>query len=107
MRVYTTIIRTVIEYGAVVYHSSMTDEQDEEAVENLQNTALKMIFGSGISARKMREMSGLPTLRRRREELCDKFALKCDDMPQFSEWFKLKKQEAVPGSVRGGQGRSI
>ena len=89
VRVYTTMIRPVVEYAAVVYHSSLTDEQDE-ALENLQNNALRMIFGLGISARKMREAAGIPTLRSRREDLCDKFAIKCSKLPQFEAWFRPK-----------------
>lgn len=89
VRVFSTIIRPVIEYVAVMYHSSLTDEQDE-AIENLQNAALKMIYGPGISARKMHALSGLTTLRARREALCDKFALKCSKMPMFSSWFVPK-----------------
>ena len=89
VQVYTTMIRLVADYAAVVYHSSMTDEQDE-AVDNLQNAALKMIYGPGLSARKMRSLSGLTTLRERREALCDKFAEKCVNMPLFSDWFVHK-----------------
>ena len=53
----------------------MTDEQDE-ILERQQSHALKLIFGTNISAGKMREMAGIPTLRQRRIELCDKFANK-------------------------------
>ena len=35
LTVYRTIIRPALEYGAAVYHSSLTDEQDE-ALEKLQ-----------------------------------------------------------------------
>ena len=93
VKVFTTIIRPVLEYAAVVYHSSLTDEQDER-LEGLQNTALKMIYGTGISARKMRGMSGLQTLRARREYLCDKFAAKCVTLPAFESWFVPKTTRA-------------
>ena len=89
IKVYTTIIRPVAEYASVAYHSSLSDEQDE-AIEKLQNIALKIIYGPGLSARKMRAMSGLPTLRARREALCLKFAEKCAAMPLFEDWFKVK-----------------
>ena len=89
VRVYTTMIRPVADYAAVAYHSLLTDEQDE-AIDNLQNAALKMIFGPGPSARKLRSMAGLTTLRARREELCDKFASKCVGNPLFADWFPLK-----------------
>ena len=83
------MIRPVADYAAVVYHSSLTDEQDEQ-LDMLQNSALKMIYGTGLSARKMRSKAGVTTLRARREALCDKFAEKCAAMPLFSDWFIYK-----------------
>ena len=44
-----------------MYHSSLTNEQDE-LIDRLQNQAMKCIFGSGISARKMCEMAGITLL---------------------------------------------
>ena len=53
MAVYKTFVRPVADYCDVVYHAMITDEQDE-LIENLQNHALKLIFGPGLSARKMK-----------------------------------------------------
>ena len=53
VKVYKTIIRPVADYGRVVYHLSLTDEQDE-LVDRLQNQALRCIYGPGISGRRMR-----------------------------------------------------
>lgn len=83
------MVRPVVEYGAVVFHSSLTDEQNEE-LDRLQNSALKCIYGPGLSGRKMRALSGLTTLRRRREDLCLKFAKKCAANSLFAGWFPLK-----------------
>lgn len=52
IRVYKTMIRPVMDYGSVVYHSSLTDAQDE-LIDSLQNHALKCVFGPGLSARKI------------------------------------------------------
>ena len=90
VKVYTTIIRPVMDYGSVVYHSSLTDEQDE-LLERQQNQALKCIYGPGISGRRMRDMAGITTLRQRRIEQCDKFAAKCVASDRFSHWFPVKK----------------
>ena len=90
--VYKTIIRPMADYGSVVYHSSLTDEQDE-LLDRLQNGALKCIFGP-FSGRRLREMAGVTTLRTRREQLCDKFAAKLSRDPLFVEWFPLKKTRA-------------
>ena len=91
---YTTIIRPVAEYCSVVYHSMMTDREDEQ-MERLQATALRYVYGFGLSYAKMREMSGLDTLRSRRIALCDKFAAGCLKGERFRDWFP----KHVPGRV--------
>ena len=68
LKVYKTIIRPAIEYGVAVYHSSLTDEQDEK-LEGLQVTALKAIFDPFLSGRRLRDRAGITTLRTRREEI--------------------------------------
>ena len=83
-------------YCAAVYHSQLTDEQDE-MLEHLQSHALRLIFGPGISAGKMRDMAALPTLRTRRIELCDKLAAKAAVSERFSHWFPVKRH---PQSTR-------
>lgn len=93
VKVYTTIIRPVLDYGCVVYHSSLTDEQDE-ALERLQDHALKCIFGPGASARSLRREAGISTLRDRRIEVADKFADKLVTHPRFEEVFPLKEARA-------------
>ena len=88
LRVYTTVIRPVAEYCAPVFHSMLTDREDEQ-LERLQSTALRYIYGFGISYAKMRDLAGgLETLRSRRIALCDKFANKCVTSERFSKWFK-------------------
>ena len=97
--VYKTMTLPVADYGAVVYHSSLTDGQ-EELLDGLQNAPLKCIFGPGISGRKMREMAGLETLRKRRENMCLKFAKKCTANPLFATRFPLKTARSWPTSRR-------
>ena len=62
VQVFKTILRPVAEYGCVVFHSSLTDEQDER-LERLQDHALKTIFGPELSARRLRGLAGLDPLR--------------------------------------------
>ena len=81
VRVYTSTIRPLADYCSVVYHSALTDEMDE-ALENAQN---------GLSARKMRDLSGLPTLRNSIIDQCDKFADKAEKTA-FSTGFLGVKQ---------------
>ena len=89
VKVYKSVIRPLADYCAPVYHSWLTDEQDEQ-LERLQSLALKYIFGPGMSAGKMREKAGLQTLRQRRIELSDKFAEKAVKNPRCKHWFPLR-----------------
>ena len=87
VEVYKTVIRPVADYCCVVYHSQLTDEQDE-LIERLQSNALKCIFGPRVRASEMRRLAGVTTLRQRRIELTDKFALKAASSDRFGQtWF--------------------
>lgn len=90
VQVYTTFIRPLADYCDVVYHSQLTDEQDE-LLEKLQVHALKLIFGAGISGRKLRELASVETLRERRIRRCDEFAHKCLQSETHSAWFPTKR----------------
>ena len=102
LKVYKTIIRPVMEYAAPVFHSSLTDEQDE-SLEKLQVQALKAIFDPKLSGRKLREKADIMTLRSRREEISLKFALKCATNPRMCHLFPLKNTRTSARSTRTGQ----
>ena len=91
VRVYTAIIRPVADYMMEVYHSMITDRQDEE-IERLQTHALRCIFGARISGRKLRQLADLTTLRDRRIEHCDRFAKKCARSDRFEHWFPERRE---------------
>lgn len=86
VRVYKINVLPIADYTDVVYHSLMTDDLDE-ALENAQNGALKCIFDPRLSARALREKSGLSTLRNRRVDHIDKFARKCAASQRFGHLF--------------------
>ena len=88
-KVYRNIIRPVADYCSPVYHSMLTDEQDE-ILERCQAHALRCILGKAITYARMREIAGVTTLRQRRVELTDKFTQKCLKNPRFSSWFPIK-----------------
>ena len=90
VKVYRSVLLPIADYCDVVYHSMLTDEQDE-ALERAQVGALRAIFDYKLSARKLREMAGVTTLRERRIAHCDKFALKCANSARFSHWFPLNE----------------
>ena len=89
-RVYRTIIRPTADYRQVVYHSLLTDEQDQ-IIERLQSQALKIIYGPGVPYAEMRDRSLVTTLRRRRIEAVDKFADKCLGNERFAAWYPLRQ----------------
>ena len=77
------------DYCDWVYHSILTDEQ-QELLDNLQNHALRLIFGTGIMGRKLRVWQMLTALREGRIEHCNKFVLNCVNSDSFCDWFPLK-----------------
>ena len=97
--VYKMMVRPVADYMMEVYHSMLTDHQDE-AVERLQSHALKCIFGPRLSARRLRELAEVSTLTERRIEYCDKFARKCIESDRFCDWFPKKNSARI---TRGGE----
>ena len=86
VRVYKSIVRPIADYCSVIYHSLLTDEQDEE-LDRCQAHALRCIYGMGLSYSEMRRLSGVETLRERRIAQCDKFANQCVKTVRFSAWF--------------------
>ena len=88
-KVYTTVVRPILDYCAVIYHPMLTDEQDQ-VVERLQAQALKNIYGYKDSYATMRKKAGITTHRERRIQLCDKFANKAAGNPRFERWFPLR-----------------
>ena len=86
VKAYKSLVRPIAEYCSVVFHSMLTDKQDED-IERLQATALRYIYGYGIPYADMRRMADLKTLRQRRIEAADKFALGCVNSDRFRRWF--------------------
>ena len=101
VKVYKTVVRPVASYMAEVYHSMISDEQDE-MIERLQAQALKCIYGWKYSYAELRRRSGIPTLRQRRIELVDFFAKKCALSDRFSMWFPEKKAARATRAAAGG-----
>ena len=88
--VYRTILRPILDYCCVFYHSILTDEQDQ-VIERMQAQALKNIYGFKMSYAEMRERAEVTTLRARRIEMCDKFAEKAAVSGRFARWFPLRE----------------
>ena len=91
--IYILFIRSVTEYCAVAFHSSLTKEQSEK-LEKIQKTSLKVILGeSYVSYSAALEMCNLQTLYERREKRCLYFSLKCIKHERNSRLFPLNPIE--------------
>ena len=89
VEIYILFIRSIIEYCAVVYHSSLTVKQSDK-LESIQKTCLRVILGDMyISYTAALEMTGLQTLYDRRQDRCLKFALKSTKIPLRKRLFPL------------------
>ena len=90
--------RPVVEYAAPAWHSLITATQAAE-IERQQAQALKNVYGTGLSAEKMRTAAGIELLSNRREKMTKKFALKSLSNPRTSHWFNERKQSVFARRV--------
>ena len=92
INIYVLYIRSVVENCAVVWHSSLTQE-NELAIERVQKVALRIILGSRyVDYENALNLTQLKTLRKRRTDLCLNFARKCVKNPKTSDMLPLKKK---------------
>ena len=94
VKIYRSMVLPIADYCDVVYHSLLTDEQDE-ALERAQVGVLRIIFDYKLSARKLRNLAGVTPLRERRVAHCDNFARKCAESQRFKAWFPLKREGRI------------
>ena len=85
-QVFSSMIRPVIEYASVVYHSMLCEDLNEE-IERFQRSALKIIYGFKVSYSDALRLSGLQRLEKRREKLMLDFALKAEKDSRYGKWF--------------------
>ena len=91
VKVYKNLIRPTAEYAVPVWHLLITAEQSA-VLEQQQSLALRNIYGPNISGKKMRDRSGLETLRERREKSCLNFAKKNLTNPRCATWFEERSR---------------
>ena len=86
--VYAKQVRSICEFAAPVWHSSLTGE-DRLSIERIQKSALHIILGHDYNSyRAALRRTGLDSLFERRRKLCKNFARKALKHPKFSKWFK-------------------
>ena len=85
---YHKHVRSILEYAAPVWHSSLTGE-DRLKLERVQKTAFHIILGDQYrSYNSALKTTGSKTLFDRRRKLCLKFAKKSLKHSKFKTWFK-------------------
>jgi hypothetical protein len=93
--VYTKQVRSILEYAAPVWHSSISGE-DRLKIERVQKSALHIILGESYqSYRSALKFCKLETLFERRRKLTYRFAKKSEKSPKFSQWFKPNTKVTV------------
>ena len=89
LKVYTSYIRSLCEQSAVVWHSGLTQENEDD-IERVQKTALKIIFGQKyVNYENALQLSNLTSLKERREKLCLNFAKSCLKNDMTKDLFPL------------------
>ena len=74
--VYTKEIRSILEYAASVWHSSITRKQISE-IESIQKLAFRLILQNRYTgSSRACAMFQTLTLEQRRQEICERFAIK-------------------------------
>ena len=85
--IYVLFIRSVTEYCSVLFHSSLTQEQNLK-LERIQKTCLKVILGEEYTDYQTAlEICGLESLEDRRKKRCLDFSLKCLKHPRNQKLF--------------------
>ena len=92
---FISFIRSRLEFGSVVWHSSLT-KTNENDLERVQKSALKLILKDEYRDYKNAlKVLAVESLFERREKLCLKFAKKCLKNENFRKLFPLRKTSHV------------
>ena len=98
LHIYVLYIRSLLEYCSVVWHSTLTIEQNKN-IESVQKLCLKIIMGSEYeSYEEALKWSGLERLSERREKKCLKFGLKSLLHPVHSKMFPVNPKTSLHGT---------
>ena len=91
--VFKSMVRPVLEYGANVICSMLTEEENE-ILEQCQRKALRIIFNQNMSYSEMLIRANLPTLKMRRRTQFEKFCIKMSASERFKrKWLPEREDE--------------
>ena len=89
LNIYILCIRSLVEQSSVVWNSSITQEECLE-IERVQKVALRIIMNENyVTYANALCITGLMTLKERRDHLSQKFAKKCTKSDKSSHMFPL------------------
>ena len=90
--IYILFIRSILEQSCVVWHSSLT-KQNEEDLERIQKCAVRIILDKDYeNCNRALLEANLESLKDRRQELCLKFAVKCLKSSKTKEMFPKREK---------------
>ena len=90
---YIAYVRSHLEQSAVVWHSSLTNQNIHD-LERVQKSAVRLIMGGQYeNYKKSLSLLKLQTLETRRKELCLNFAKKCLKTPRMKQMFPLNMKK--------------
>ena len=91
--IYILFIRSILEQSCVVWHSSLTKENEED-LERVQKSAVRIILGRNFSdyGNALSKVN-LDYLKVRRQDLCLKFAVKCIKSEKTQNMFPKREKE--------------
>ena len=93
--IYKSVIRPVLDFCAVTYHSMLTDKQS--AALEMQKCAFRVIYGYGVTYADSLAVSGTDSLVTRREIQLENFALKASNSARFKDkWFPINDNSYTP-----------
>ena len=99
--IYVLFVRSQLEQSAVVWHSSLTQENITD-LECVQKSAVKIIMGNKYkSYQKSLIFLELETLKERRERLFLKFAKRCLKNDKAKKMFPLNSKNHEMGTRNG------
>ena len=84
--VYSSIIRSCLEYSSPVYHSQL-NQGHINLLERMQKRCLRAIYGYEYDYQTLLQMSGLRSLEDRRRTRFEKFTKNTLKNPKYSHWF--------------------
>ena len=100
------MLRPIIEFCHVIYHSMLTDELSAK-LEGLQKISLRVIYGFNNTYEGLLNLSGLETLKKRRNDAFLRFAKNLAGSERYAMWFPERKKDRTDIEKRTNISRII